>query len=264
MTREEQLREIVRHFLQLSAEDLTAATPLNGSLSGSIGRARLDAALRSKLGFSKPEVYSIATYGQLADAICGFDTDTHDSGGDRPRVRETPLVRPARAANHHDVGVDIESIRNLPEATDYWESPFYKSHFTKVEIAYCMLQPKPLETFVGLWSAKEALRKTAQKWANLEWQAIEVAHDPEGSPYLVVGGVDLRPEYSASISHTSEFSIAVVVRMSQAETQRGMPIAGPPQTTPTEKRSPAKWMRPISVLLLLTMLFLIWSIFKYR
>src|SRR5580704_15430700 len=85
MTREEQLREIVRHFLQLSAEDLTAATPLNGSLSGSIGRARLDAALRSKLGFSKPEVYSIATYGQLADAICGFDTDTHDSGGDRPR-----------------------------------------------------------------------------------------------------------------------------------------------------------------------------------
>jgi phosphopantetheine--protein transferase-like protein len=258
--REEELREIVGRLLQLRPEDVTVGTALNGNLSGSIGRARLDAALREKLGFSRMEVYTVTSYGQLAEAIC--DSESNAPVQVRPRVAEARPDRSSKAAHHHDVGIDIEAIGNLPEATDYWDSPFYKSHFTNMEIGYCLLRPKPLETFAGLWSAKEALRKTSHKWAHLDWQAIEVAHDSEGSPYFIVQGADLRPEYSASISHASGFSVAVVVRVLKTETPRDISITRPTITAPTEKRTLTRSIRPISLFLLAVLLVSIWYIIQ--
>jgi phosphopantetheine--protein transferase-like protein len=262
MIQEGQLREIVGHLLQLRPEDVTAGTALNGILSGSIGRARLDAALRNKLGSSRTEIYTVATYGQLAEAICDSESIVPDPRDGRERMAEAKPVRAAEAVHHHDVGIDIEAIGNLPKVTDYWDSPFYKSHFSNTEIGYCMLQPKPLETFAGLWSAKEALRKTSHNWAHLDWKEIEVAHDPKGSPYLVVQGADLRPEYSASISHTPEFSVAVVVRVLKVESQRGISITGPTRTAPAEMRSLTKSIRPISLLIFTVLLISIWYIIQ--
>jgi len=258
--REEQLREIVGHLLQRRPEDLTAGTVLNSNLSGSIGRARLDAALRKGFGFSRPEVYTVATYGQLASAICDTELNTADSGNGRPNAPGANSERGDPTAHHHDVGIDIEAIRNLPDVADYWESPFYKSHFTNTEIGFCLLQPKPLETFAGLWSAKEALKKTAPQWAQLDWQAIEVAHESDGSPYLVVEGADLRPEYSASISHTSEFSIAVVVRVRNAEAPKDITITAPTLPRLPERTSPTRSSRAMSLLLFAILLVLIWYI----
>jgi phosphopantetheine--protein transferase-like protein len=259
MIREELLRDVVGHLLQLKPEDVTPATPLNGNLSGSIGRARLDAAVRSKIGIVIPEVYTVKTYGQLAGAICGSESDGSDAANDPPRSAEAEPARLAQTADH-DVGIDIESVHSLQEETDFWDSPFYKSHFTQTEIGYCLMQPKPLETFAGLWSAKEALKKTSRRWVHLDWQAIEVAHDPDGSPYFVVQGGDLRPEYSLSISHTTEFSVAVVVRVSHLENERKALVTAPTSIPSKEKRSLAKSIGLVSLFSLAVLLISIWYI----
>lgn len=261
MIQEEHLREIVGHLLQSRPEDLGPGSPLNGNLSGSIGRARLDAALRNKLGSSRSEIYTVTTYGQLAAVLCNDESNTSLSGEKRSQIPEVNTnYQATTTGHHHDVGIDIEAICNLPEAADYWTASFYQTHFTNTEIGYCMLQPKPLETFAGLWCAKEALKKTSHKWARLDWQEIEVSHDRDDSPYLIVHGADLRPEYSVSISHTLEFSVAVVVRVSRVDFQKENSVTVPTKTAPLERGSQFKSVRPVFLLLLAALLVSIWYI----
>jgi phosphopantetheine--protein transferase-like protein len=249
MIQEEQLRQIVGHFLQVPPENLTAGTKLGGNLAGSLGRARLDAALRNQFGMARVETYTAGTFGQLAEAICGGESISARPGNIPREIPEAVRRQPGPAPHAHAVGIDIEALENFPEAADYWDSPFYKTHFTNTEIGYALLQPNSLETFAGLWSAKEAFRKTAREWARLDWQSIEVAHDPDGSPYLAVQGADLRPEYSTSISHTSQFSAAVVVRAARVETRAAISMTAPARTPPAEKQPPTKSIRPIFLFL---------------
>jgi phosphopantetheine--protein transferase-like protein len=111
------------------------------------------------------------------------------------------------------VGLDVEDIRSLPVASDYWEHEFYRGTFAKSEIAYAVLQVEPKVHFAGFWCAKEALRKCDSSFAATSLDEIAVAHDPEGRPYLTLAG-EAGPErlpHALSISHTTEVATAVVV-----------------------------------------------------
>jgi phosphopantetheinyl transferase (holo-ACP synthase) len=96
----------------------------------------------------------------------------------------------------------------MPKATDYWEDEFYRQHFTRQEIAYALLQLAPRESFAAMWCAKEALRKADARWAETDWHLTEVAHGPTGKPALISQGEAI--PCSVSLSHTSDFAIAVV------------------------------------------------------
>jgi phosphopantetheine--protein transferase-like protein len=141
------------------------------------------------------------------------------------------------------VGLDVEDIRSLPVATDYWEHEFYGGTFAKSEIAYSVLQTDPRTHFAGFWCAKEALRKCDASFAATELNQLAVAHDVDGRPYLTLATTDgpERLPHAVSISHTTEVATAVVVAQAAA------PVAATP-ASPVPIHSQAAPQAPAAVL----------------
>lgn len=204
---EESLREIVSSLGRMDRGLVNATTKLAGSLGGSLGRARLDAALRAKLGVSNPAIYRIATYGELCEVL-GIDSlfNAETTVATKPVI--THLTIPCSESSIR-IGVDVESLAALPTVLDYWEDEFYKKTFTPREIAYALLQSSPKASFTAMWCAKEALRKAHSVLAEVDWQMLEVIHTADGKPSLVVDG---KPVGGAlSLSHTDEIAFAAFV-----------------------------------------------------
>jgi phosphopantetheine--protein transferase-like protein len=107
-----------------------------------------------------------------------------------------------------NVGIDIQEINELPDVVDFWEDEFYKSKFTREEIAYCLTKDNPKQSFSGLYSCKEALVKADN---NLDSANINIRFNENGKPFF--------ENYSLSISHSGEYSIAVVFRFEFPEEQ---------------------------------------------
>jgi phosphopantetheine--protein transferase-like protein len=188
---------------------LNAQTPLTGRLGSSLGRASLDAELRSKFGITEPAIYKVSTFGELCSVLGILSSSRSVPSFEAISPRSSVGVQSAETGIN--VGVDVESIAAMPEAIDYWESDFYKRTFTSQEIGYALLQSSPRASFAAIWCAKEALRKANASLAKLDWQKLEVVHDSLGKPYISVDGQRLAG--SISLSHTDEIAFAVVVTM---------------------------------------------------
>jgi phosphopantetheine--protein transferase-like protein len=222
MIEADKLRSIVGELMQVPADQIVESTVFAGTtLASSMGRARLDAALRSRLNFASTGVYTVPTFGGLCK-LAGAEVPDGS-------VSHSPQMGPSRGTVLGDstgqnlaVGVDVQSVSELPEAQDYWESEFYQQHFTGQEIAYALLQPNPRESFASAWCAKEALRKADSRWLDVSWKLTEVTHTPEGAPALMSEKNPIPS--SVSLSHTKDHALAVVVL------ERGRPV--PPQSLP--------------------------------
>ncbi len=204
---EETLREIVSTLARMNPEQLSADTALTIALGGSIGRARLDASLRSKFGIVNPAIYNAATFADLC-AVLGIGTPSSSAA---PAVPASPVppLQTEGAGSGIRVGADVESVAAMPTPTDYWEDEFYKTTFTPREIAYALLQPSPRASFAAMWCAKEAVHKAGASPANTPWQSIEVTHDGLGKPGLLINGS--QPAGALSLSHTDDLALAVFV-----------------------------------------------------
>lgn len=202
----DQLRVCVGELMQSSPAELNASSPLSGLLSSSLGRARLDALLRARVGIANPGVYTVKTFGELCQL---FGAEVTGVSATVVRPQATSVFKLDRHDSGISVGVDIQSVTALPEAADYWECDFYKQHFTRQEIAYALLQSDPRETFAAIWCAKEALKKADNRWEMTDWQEIEISHEANGRPVLSAGNE--RILCSVSLSHTDGFAAAVVV-----------------------------------------------------
>lgn len=221
---EESLRETVSRLTRIDAEQITSSTTLTGSLGGSLGFAKLDAALRSRFGVSNPAIYTAATYGELC-SILGLGALAL-AAADSP-AEAAPAIAPITvpgAGNGIRIGVDVESITAMHTAADYREDEFYKNTFTPREIAYAVLQSLPPASFAAMWCAKEALRKADPALAQTPWQRMEVTHDAQGRPSLMVDGQQVAG--SLSLSHTDEIAFAVFA-------------SAPPPAPPRPSPSPA-------------------------
>ncbi len=223
MIETDKLRAIVGELMQVPADQIVASTVFaGGPLSSSMGRARLDAALRSRLNMSDPGIYVVQTFGDLCKLAGaeGSDTPAHrpsQVGSDKRSISSG--IRSRDLA----VGVDIQSVSELPDATDYWEAEFYQQHFTKREIAYALLQSNPRQSFAAAWCAKEALRKVDSRWLDASWKLMEVVHTPEGMPTLMSEENPI--PCSVSLSHTEDHALAVVIMETFQPSQReSMPV----------------------------------------
>jgi phosphopantetheine--protein transferase-like protein len=237
---EEMLREIVSGIARLDRDQITPVTALGDLLRGSLGRARLDAALRTRLGISSPAVYRAATYGELQRALSGDGSAAETDGERRPSSSAPPgySLSVPPVGDGIAVGIDVESIRSLPDVADYWEDEFCRSMFTSQEIAYALLQTQPGASLAAAWCAKEALRKSNSRLINVDWARIEVVHDPEGKPSLRLDGVPVQG--SLSLSHTDEIAIAAFVahKPETPPVDSVLPAAAV-ATIPARKSSPA-------------------------
>jgi len=202
----EQLKPMIATMLMLSPAEVSDATSL-ASLNTSLGAAKLRLGLK-RLGLALPAGAKPATFGGLLAAL---------SGEAAPETAAKSAI-PVPAATTGTpgslkVGLDVEDIRSLPFAVDYWEHEFYRGTFAKLEIAYAVVQAEPRTHFAGFWCAKEALRKCDSAFAGVSPDKTAVAHDANGQPYLTCdsGVGPERLAHAMSISHTADVATAVVV-----------------------------------------------------
>lgn len=202
----------------------------SGRLRSSLGRATLDAKIRRRLGVKIENLHTIRTFGELQDALAGqkprLSAPATQALPERPEGRTstvtTPKLRPPSEPPSTDsslaCGVDVEPISALPEAKDYWEEPFYRTHFTAAEIAYCVSQPNPRMHFAARWCAKEAFKKCRPAYLAWDMNRIEVARRGSGSPYLQLleGEATRTPPVTLSLTHTEDWALAVVIAVSES------------------------------------------------
>jgi holo-[acyl-carrier protein] synthase len=251
------LRQIVADMLKMDAGEVGPDLPLNGRrLSGSIGRAALDAAIRRKLGVSCPKVYSAASFGELEAAVFGTPNAANgqsDSAARQPAAidEKQPPKKDAsgfnaaaartRPAGAISCGVDIELADNLPPTADPWEHEFYRQTFTGAEIAYCLLQENPGPHFAARWCAKEALKKCDSIFLHEKNDSIELLSDGANPPILRhwVGPTAKVLPHAVSISHTESMAVAVVVKLHEpaapSHLHAAMPAAIPAAREAREK-----------------------------
>jgi phosphopantetheinyl transferase (holo-ACP synthase) len=136
-------------------------------------------------------------------------------------------------------GIDIEMVESLPVVGDYWRDAFYSATFTPAEIAYCLLQDRPLVHLAARWCAKKALQKCDPAYIQADLRLLEVRLSASGTPYLcaVVDGHSTRLPFAVSLAHTTQTAVAVVVRIPT------VPDAG---STVTPARLPAVAVPPVA------------------
>lgn len=236
----ENLLEVLATISRSDLGQIQTSTPLSSLLAGSLGRARLDAALRTKYSMKVPRVYQANTFGELCELleIDGVATEV----GENVSVPTTETKDLPHVSDAYDLGIDIENVADLPEVYDYWDDSFYQKTFTPSEIAYALLQPTPRQSFAAMWCAKEAVRKAVPSLAQSDWTRIEVAHGPDGRPAVHVDG-HLRSG-TLSLSHTGTLAVAVYL---DSPVPKGNLIAKPPvSSVPVFPSVPAVPARNIS------------------
>ncbi|HUB26943.1 MAG TPA: 4'-phosphopantetheinyl transferase superfamily protein [Tepidisphaeraceae bacterium] len=216
------LRQTVADLLKIDVSSVTADIPLNGKrLSGSIGRASLDAAIRRRLHIECPAAYTAGTFGELEAAITGGNGNSNGHP-QQPGARVTAAAPPAAAENPAveqaanaavTCGVDVELVENVPATSDPWEEQFHRQWFTPAEIAYCSMQDDPRMHFAARWCAKEALKKCDPAFLHAPGTAIELLNDASGRPILrhLADGTARPLPHAVSVSHTQSMAVAMVV-----------------------------------------------------
>jgi phosphopantetheine--protein transferase-like protein len=250
MSTPELLRETVADFCAVDPSEVGPEFPLwRSAVGGSLKQARLDVALRRRLGWRSDAVYTARTFGDLLNAFLGQPTAAStapapESNGalsaGAPELdgasRAVAAPQPGTGTLRFGCGVDLEQVSSLPETADCWEDPFYRAHFTAEEIAYCLAQVAPAEHFAARWCAKEALKKSDPSFLSELMIHLEVALEPSGAPYLrhESAGQWRRLPHALSLSHTAELAVAFVVNAPEP-----LEMPPPPPAAPTAVPVPA-------------------------
>jgi phosphopantetheine--protein transferase-like protein len=263
MEKRDSLIQIVSELLEIDSGRINSDLPLTGKgMQGSMARARLDAAIRKRIGIRCPAVYTVRNFGELEMAIFSDSaTPQLAAGGPPGRVNAN---QPDMGSIPMSCGIDIENVDALPAAKDYREDEFYKLSFTPTEIAYCLLQENPRMHFAARWCAKEALKKCDAAYLHNEMSAIELVTSDRQAPYLSLlrDGASTRLAVAVSISHTSHTAVAVVVqesrRASQAlEEKKGVPIGQPALSV--DRRGGT---RSVGVLAFFALVLSVWALLR--
>jgi phosphopantetheine--protein transferase-like protein len=222
------LRQTVAEFFQIAPEQVSGDLDFRGRMSGSVARARLDAAIQQRLKIICPQVHTAQTYAELEAAVLGkplaataIAVPATSSGDPQRSASATAAVGPGAAMENVACGIDLESPEQFPVEADYWESEFYRANFSRAEIAYCLVQADPSQHFAARWCAKESLKKCDAQYLSLEMNRIEVVLDESGRPALHLrsteGHTSTRLPVAVSLTHLGSLAAAVVVKVDAAK-----------------------------------------------
>ncbi len=125
------------------------------------------------------------------------------------------------------LGIDIIETRRIREALTRW--PDMKARlFTARERQYCDQKADPAPHYAARFAAKEATAKAVGRW--LRWQEVEVVSGERNRPFLRLHGESARtaglPEGAQlllSLSHSREYAVAVVARVTGETAAEGRP-----------------------------------------
>jgi phosphopantetheine--protein transferase-like protein len=227
MNQADTLRGIVAKLGGIDAAAIGADFSLEiPALKGSLKRAALTAAIRRDLGINCRTAHLARSFGELEAAVFGDASSVVNAPTAATPPPASPAVPVAAAAalaatlpagsplaTPLRCGVDLEVVAALPEAADYREHEFYRSHFSPGETAYCILQQNPRMHFAARWCAKEALYKAEPALRATPLSSLEVVRAADGAvSFRRLGAGDATPlPHALSLSHTESHAIALVV-----------------------------------------------------
>lgn len=122
----------------------------------------------------------------------------NDSRKEPLKISQSNIIKNPLKNNQHGIGIDIQSLSDFPETVDFWKDEFYISKFSKKEISYAIKRKNPIQTFCGIFAAKEAIFKST----GTELSKIEIFWD-DGKPFSHLSYI--------SISHDNSVSVAVAI-----------------------------------------------------
>ncbi len=183
----------------------------------------------AEAGFVVTDYASIKIFGDLPHARPGGNG--HSAPADPAPPVEVPISR--EEEEPLSMGIDIESIESLPKVSDFRREEFYKQNFTPQEMAWCILQPDPYESFAGLFAAKEALVKADNSLMEKPFGQISIGRSQQGRP--------LYPGFTISIAHSNGTAVAVAAKAAAPGT--GSPtLTLPTATTKTNAGRAIAWL----------------------
>jgi len=237
----EVIKEVVAKFVKMDPGDVVSSTPINSkALLGSIQMHRMYAQL-AEHGIVVDNYVGIQTFGQLLDRL--NTSGNNGMNGSSIPVTEMNVVA-AKQKKEYSVGIDIEPISSFPRVADFREDEFYKQNFSASEISYCVMQQNQLQSFAGLFAAKEALVKADNRLMGRAFNAIIIDHAADGKPQ--------HDGFQISISHTDTLAVAVAVQLPDT-TPSSIPIGNAQSHTPSSGKS---WQLPLALLLSLAAIIL--------
>jgi holo-[acyl-carrier protein] synthase len=125
----------------------------------------------------------------------------------------------------YGIGTDIVECVRIRKMIEKHGELFLRRVYTEREISYCQSRKRANEHFAGRWAAKEAILKAlGTGWAKgLAWTDVEIRHDPNGKPLVMVGGAvrDFVTEHRVadillSMSHCRTYATAYALALRKA------------------------------------------------
>jgi phosphopantetheine--protein transferase-like protein len=202
--------KVIAYVTKLAGRPVEADTPFTLS---SARKAQLASWLRREdIGFDYADIdrQSLTVSQILKNPVRNDAPAPHERKPAAAANAAAPAAPSALAAGI-GVGIDIESLDNMPEAADVRAEPFYRDNFSPRELAYCLERADLRLSLCGLWAAKEAIVKAgaAAKPKRGGLAHIEIQHDPSGAPTF--------PGCALSIAHEATLAVAVCVRFGGAQ-----------------------------------------------
>jgi phosphopantetheine--protein transferase-like protein len=202
------VKEVVANFTKMDPSDITSMTVINSkALLGSIQMHRMYAQLAER-GVIVENYVGIQTFGQLLERLNTSGNGNSNSNGhlEYENVINTNHTSENRS---YAVGIDMEPTSSFTLVVDFREDEFYKQNFHPSEISYCIVQPNQLQSFAGLFAAKEALVKADNHLLGRAFNSIVITHSDDGKPQY--------EGFQISISHTDSLAVAVAVQLPNQE-----------------------------------------------
>ena len=205
-------KAIIAHFLKIEAEEINEFTIMNhNAISSSLMLHRMFATLAEE-GYIVDDPAAIESFGDFLNAI---EEENHNDSSNlidkkdiESKIVNNDIKPKLFNTNSLDsiflIGVDIEQIKEFKYVDNFTSDQFYIENFSKDEISYCINKPNKLQSFAGLFAAKEAIVKADNDYKGLNFNQIIISHDPLNKPMF--------EGFVISISHASDYAIAVAVR----------------------------------------------------
>ena len=211
----DRLTDLTARFWRLEPEEVAGSLRFDSRGLSGFGSVRVltfFAAIESQLGVRIDDPSSIRTFADLL-------TQVENGGPPAPAPDRVAAPVPApvpRIPASIGLGHDIEEVRNLPDAADYRQDPFYRDNFSPAELDYCLDQQDPRPHLAARWCAKEAVKKCSPHLLHVPMASIEVSLLVTGEPTVqILDEAARRSLHDArllvSLSHTDSFASAVAV-----------------------------------------------------
>ena len=110
--------------------------------------------------------------------------------------------------NINSTGIDIEKRSSLPEDIfDITSLKLRKKLFSINEVTYSLTRSDPLMTLVGIFSAKESIKKAVFFRQKIKYSDIEINYFLNGKPFPLINKI-YYPNLQISISHCGDMAIS--------------------------------------------------------